>query len=503
MMARNFIPFLILFLSYSVKAQDQERIDQLQELLQTTIEDTIRIGYLNALAWELISTDLDTAFFYSEQALALSKKTGWERGLAGSYSKLGVFSKSRGDHALALEYYDKSLIFLRKLKDEKGVASSLGNIGVVYQLRGDYPKSLEYYLKAYKAMEQMGEKVKMATILGNIGIVYYRQEDYAKTLEYYEKALRIDEELGNKQGVSRHLGNIGIVHYEQKDYTKALDYYFEALKINEQIGNKADIASWLGNIGSVYTTLGNRSTNDSLIEEHYARGLDYHLRSLKLKEELGTKQLISSTLANIGGIYRKQKKYPEAERYLLKALKMANDLGAQYIVQSIELMVSMLYEQKGQYQKSYEHYIKYALVKDSLFNEEKSKDLGKLEAKYEFEKAEQEGNRLEEETRVAAAKVEQRRNNLQYSGILIFLVMLSAGLVGLGKLAIPLRLAEGLIFFTFLLFFEFTLVLLDPYIEVYSSGAPAIKLGFNAILAAMIFPLHSFFEEHVKKRIVH
>jgi len=90
---------------------------------------------------------------------------------------------------------------------------------------------------------------------------------------------------------------------------------------------------------------------------------------------------------------------------------------------------------------------------------------------------------------------------LQYSGILIFLVLLGAGLLALGRLAIPIRLAEGMIFFTFLLLFEFTLVLLDPYIEQYSSGAPAIKLGFNAVLAGLIFPLHSFFESKLKSRL--
>jgi len=52
-----------------------------------------------------------------------------------------------------------------------------------------------------------------------------------------------------------------------------------------------------------------------------------------------------------------------------------------------------------------------------------------------------------------------------------------------------------------LLFFEFTLVMLDPYIEQYSSDAPAIKLGFNAILAGLIFPLHALFENKMKKRI--
>ena len=99
------------------------------------------------------------------------------------------------------------------------------------------------------------------------------------------------------------------------------------------------------------------------------------------------------------------------------------------------------------------------------------------------------------------AQQQSRRDKLQYSGILIFLVLVFTGIFMLGKFSIPIRLAEGLIFFSFLLFFEFTLVLLDPYIEQYSSGAPAVKLGFNAVLAGLIFPLHQMFEAKLKQRI--
>jgi len=127
-----------------------------------------------------------------------------------------------------------------------------------------------------------------------------------------------------------------------------------------------------------------------------------------------------------------------------------------------------------------------------------------------MEMAEQERKRLEEEQAQKEAAAKLRRDNLQYSGILIFLVLLFTLVTvvipsrrrrrGISR-NIPPRLIEGMIFFSFLLFFEFTLVLLDPYIEQYSSGAPAIKLGFNALLAALIFPLHSMFENKLKKRI--
>ncbi|MBL4715668.1 MAG: hypothetical protein JKX95_03455 [Bacteroidia bacterium] len=61
---------------------------------------------------------------------------------------------------------------------------------------------------------------------------------------------------------------------------------------------------------------------------------------------------------------------------------------------------------------------------------------------------------------------------------------------------------EGIIFISFLILFEFVLVLADPHIERYTGGAPGYKLLFNAGIAGLMFPLHHFFEGKLKKRII-
>lgn len=164
-------------------------------------------------------------------------------------------------------------------------------------------------------------------------------------------------------------------------------------------------------------------------------------------------------------------------------------------------LMSNLSIAKDDYKNALKYYKEQQEIEDSLFNEEKSKEIGKLEAKYEMEKKMQEEKLLAEEHARQEADKKSRRDNLQYSGILIFLVILGAGLMALGRFAIPIRLAEGMIFFSFLLFFEFMLVMLDPYIENYSGGEPAYKLLFNAVLAGLIFPLHSFFESKLKSKL--
>jgi len=53
-----------------------------------------------------------------------------------------------------------------------------------------------------------------------------------------------------------------------------------------------------------------------------------------------------------------------------------------------------------------------------------------------------------------------------------------------------------------LIFFKFIPVLADPYIESWPGGEPGIKLPFNAGIAALIFPVHAFFESKLKGRLV-
>ena len=147
----------------------------------------------------------------------------------------------------------------------------------------------------------------------------------------------------------------------------------------------------------------------------------------------------------------------------------------------------------------YELYIQ---MRDSIKNEETQKATIRQQTKYEFEKAmllkEQEEN---EKRRILNEKL-KRRDNLQYSIVLICLLVIGVVVAMLGRLSLPERIAEGIIFFSFLILFEFLLVLADPYIDNWSGGAPGIKLLFNATIAALIFPLHSLFETKLKSRIV-
>ena len=106
-----------------------------------------------------------------------------------------------------------------------------------------------------------------------------------------------------------------------------------------------------------------------------------------------------------------------------------------------------------------------------------------------------------EKARIAAEQT-NRRDNLQYSIMLVGILAVFGFILSLGRISVSPKFAEGLIFFAFLLFFEFLLVLTDPYVDNITNGEPMYKLLVNAVLAGLIFPAHAFFERMLKEKLV-
>lgn len=333
--------YLLLGLTFSLffltALGQQGKIDSLITLLKKDKEDTTKVNHLNALGKELIYSNPDSAILLVTQALNLSEKQNWKKGIANSCIWLGWCEYGKGNYQKALDYDYRALKTGEVIDNKKIISSALGNIGLVYQEQGDYPKALDYYLKALKIAKEMGDKTGIVRCFGSIGNVYLKRGDYPKAVDYYFKALKIGEELGDKNRIAIQLGNIGLVYFNQGDYQKALDYYFKALKIAEELGGKKGIAFQLGNIGSVYTA---------------------------------------------------QKKYAKAEKYLLDGLRLTQEIGVQNEERQFEEALSTLYEKTGKEKLALEHYKKSMVLKDTLFSQENKKQLVRKEMNYEFDKKE-------------------------------------------------------------------------------------------------------------------
>ncbi|MBL4656046.1 MAG: tetratricopeptide repeat protein, partial [Bacteroidia bacterium] len=485
---------------------EQSEIDSLKAELKKELSDTTRIKVLNRLGEQFRFQNPDTAILLGKQALSIlsdlrneeqmkqypSIKHIIQKLTISTHHNLGVYYYFKSDYPLSLTHNLKALEIRKQLSNRKGIASSLGNIGNIYKDQSDYSKALQHYFEAMQIYNELSNKRGIAIQLGNIGIVYWNQGAYTKALQHYLEYLEIARELGIKQYQAIALGNIGILYMEQGDFVKTLQHYFEALEISKELGNKNHIAAWLGNIGIVYMkqaeAVGQSPDSAVYREQLYSKALQHYFKALAIAKELEQKRRIATWLGDIGILYTKQKKHDEAEEFLLQAIALCESIGALNDKIQFEKIISDdLYTQTHNYPLALYHYKEYSATKDSIFNEEKAKDIGRLEQTHEFELAEIQRKKQEEEQARILAEQTQRRNQLQYSGIVLVLVGLFIGIFLFARRFRKIKeyktfrqytkIVEAALFISFLIFFEFILVILDPYIEQITGNEPLWKLG--------------------------
>ncbi len=476
-------------------------IDSLNQAYITAVHDTEKINCLFALGEVLIGPDPDTVLLIELEAMELAEKNLMDgpinvlkrkylSSLADALNNIGYLIDNQGDVKKGLEYYLRSLEILEEIGDKKGIASSLINIGYIYENQGDIAKGLEYYFRSLAIKEDIGDKKGVAISLNNIGYIYENQGEIDKGLQFYERSLQIEEELERKQGIAISLNNIGAIYRNRGDNQKGLEYYLKSLEILEEIGDKKGVALSLNNIAGIYVRTG-----------EIMKGLEYYLQSFTIREGIGDKKGMAESLDNIGGLYLDTGQVIMAKEYGRKSMALAKEIGFPENIKRAALLLSKVHRKQGDFEHALEMYELYIQMRDSIKNKETQKSAIRQQTKYEFEKALLIKEQEEKEIARLEAEVTSRRDNLQYSVILIALLILFGGVLTLGFVNVSERMAEGIIFFSFLIFFEFLLVLADPYIENWSGGAPGIKLLFNGGIAALIFPAHAFFESKLKSKL--
>lgn len=227
------------------------------------------------------------------------------------FSSLFVFPQSQAIDSLKQ--------VLSHAKNDIDRVQLLNAIAVEYQ--SSDPKLLqEYAAKALQLSQKIKYKLAEGTAYLNLGNSHIILGNYPLALQNFSNAQVVfEKEMGSnanenneevKNGLARTYGSMGIVFSEQSSYAKALQYHLKAVKIYEEINNLAKCARIYNNIGIVYKAQG----------EDF-KALNYYIKCLKIQEKIKD-ETVGITTTNIGNIYLEQKNYPKALEYYTKAQKL-------------------------------------------------------------------------------------------------------------------------------------------------------------------------------------
>src|SRR6185312_7352326 len=391
--------------------------DSLLKRLPSEKADSAKARLYNILAGDDEgNNNLARADSFAQLAVKYSQQGNYKLGLAIAYHTLGFIYEDKGDYPIELGYLTKSLKTYRELGDTAKIARLTSNVGNAYFYEGDYPKALDNYLQALPIISRLKDTTSLALLYGNIANVYSNETDYKGALENYNKALTIYEHIKDTLGLARNTANIGHTYIFMGKSEDAKPYFLKALQLSYAIKRKRGVEINLENLGDIFVS-----------EKNYDSALVYFNKALNIARELEDKRAIAVNMGYIGNIYIGQKRYAEAEPYLLQALSIDTLIKRYERIKNISDYLSTLYSQTGQYEKAYKMYQLYTAAKDSLVSADKSKEIGKLEAKADYDKqlALQQAD-ADKQTALQAAESKRQQITILFVGAIALAVAIMA-----------------------------------------------------------------------------
>ncbi|WPP50757.1 tetratricopeptide repeat protein [Catalinimonas niigatensis] len=376
----------------------------------------ISVAQLNLGANAIIRGDLEAGILHTRQALQLFKILKDQTGVANAKKNLGILAYFEGDYAQAKSDYQAALKLFLQTNDTRGQAKCYANIGLVLTLQGEYEKALANFFQSLRCNEQLNNQDGIASDYVYIAQIYQHSHELVKAIDYQKKALTIFENTNNQIRQSLLLSDIGKSHHHQKSWKKALEYYENALKLQKVLGNERDIGTTLGNMGAVYEEIGQINK----ARKHYQA-------SLKIARRVGNETAIPALLLNLAELELQQSAYQTAEKYLNQAFSMSKRMGHKEDLQQVFHLFYLMYEAQKNYPKALHHYQISRTYQDSLFNEEKSRQMAELQTSYEVEKKEQQITAQAQEIGLLAENrlIEERLRMVLFIALgLLFLLIL-------------------------------------------------------------------------------
>lgn len=403
--------FFLILISILVVAQNAET-DSLKAILQNEKEDTSRVETLLSLSRRLYITRPQEALDYTNEALTLSEKLNYKKGVAYAYKSLGLAYYFQSKYFETINYWQQSLNTFKEINDKVGIANLLNNLGAVNNNEGDDTRALELYLESLKVSEEIGDTLRIVTALINIGLVYLKKPNsHDLALEYYLQAIPLSEKIGDNDAIGTASLNIGEIYLERGDYTTALSYFEKSLKALEPSGN---IFYSLNNIGKVYAKRGDLNNAIKFQTDAYEKA-----------KKVDARLDMARSLLGLADTYIQQKNYRAALNSFNEAKSISMEIGSNYELRDSYKGLARSFAEVADFKNAYKFQSLLTDIKDTLFNTANEKKLELIQLNYNIEKKQGEIDLLTKDKELQQAEMEKQRlaKNAILAGLVLILII--------------------------------------------------------------------------------
>lgn len=307
------------------------------------------------------------ALTYFERVNDLKNMAEIHYALTGSYQKRSIFLP-------ALKHVLEGLKCSMALGDTMRIMDTYHRVGGLYNDMKDHKKALEYYFKEKEIRERVGNIERMAGVYMSIGITYFHMNELEKAMDAHRKSLEYCRVTNNWVFGTMEMNNVAIVLLKQGKYQEAIDSIKTSVVIRRSHFDQPGAAWYVNAIGDVYLEWGKplealdqyKSVADTVVK--------YNDQDQVIRNRFG-----------MAHAYYLLKEHAKAISCAKDALAVADRIHSTSDRAEINKLLSELYESTGDASNALWHFKRYTIIKDSISDMEKSREMGKVEAGLEFE----------------------------------------------------------------------------------------------------------------------
>lgn len=344
---------------------------------------------------------------------------------AMALQELGDCYNHRGWLQPAKMTLEKALTLYRQtsFKQLQGVYDLLGN---VMSQTGDYDKALQYGFLAVRTAEQLGDSsTLLCTIYNRLGMTYYHLADYSHALQFFQQSMAVAVKCKDTSAILTLGPNIANTYQRLGRPEEAIST-LKAMKERYPITSDEDKITLAAGFVKAYVSM-----------SHYPDAAAHVLQLEQLSLGFSKSHYIQDVVYTaVLSYYLATEQYHKVYRYAKAYEKYCEDGGYAYELLNDYLYLFRADSALGRPLAAISWYQQYKLLNDSLYGEDKSRQITQLQVQHETERKDQairlkdqDIRLLEEQSRLQQAAIEHARltGYVITGGVVLMVVLLVMG----------------------------------------------------------------------------
>jgi len=358
------LPFLLLVLVPPLSAR--------QSATSLSEADSVRLYTVIFAAKEVQHDYPDSCLQLAGEALAISQSLGYDKGVADAYNLYGVAYDIKGLFARSFDYTKQAMDIYKRIGERLGAANCQSNMAIILKQDGKYDEALEYLTESYEYYKEAGYRAHEANSLGSIANIMLAQgAPLAEIVSRQDEALEILRSIDNKPSVCSMLNLEGDAYYKYDQLDTAVARYKSSIVLATELNRPFNLG---------YSYLGLAKT------------------------------------------YLKKRDFDQAMASARKGLVMYEKIRHRFGIMDLYAVMVDISSQRGDYKSGFDYQQKFQAFKDSLYNDQQSKQIRILKEEYDSEKKEAEIQNLNQQAALQALVISQR--NTQFGVVVVGLLLL-------------------------------------------------------------------------------